>query len=115
MSGGGGTAKPADFESLPGPKPLEPTAKGRLADPGSAVPWGLGFAFFVACSWASYAHWANFDYRTFDLAYYVQGLWQLIHGRFEGSILGVPLLGNHVEPIIFLMAQIGRASCRERV
>ena len=64
---------------------------------------GVAFFFFVASSWASYARWANFKYRTFDLAYYVQALWQLAHGRFELSIAGVPLLGNHVEPIVFLM------------
>lgn len=52
----------------------------------------------------SYARWADFAYRTFDLAYYVQALWQLIHGRFEVSLENVPLLGNHVEPIVFLIA-----------
>ena len=46
--------------------------------------------------------WANFEYRTFDLAYYVQALWQLIHGHFQVTVEGVPLLGNHVEPIVFL-------------
>lgn len=59
--------------------------------------------FFAACTWVSYAHWANFEYRTFDLAYYVQALWQLLHGRFEVSVEGVPLLGNHVEPIVLLL------------
>jgi uncharacterized membrane protein len=62
-----------------------------------------GCLFFAVSSWVSYARWANFDYRTFDLAYYVQALWQLVHGRFELSIEGVPLLGNHVEPIVFLI------------
>src|SRR3979409_910356 len=52
------------------------------------------------------ARWANFEYRTFDLAYYVQALWQLIHGRFHVSVLDVPLLGNHVEPIVFLIAPL---------
>ncbi|MEN3370365.1 MAG: hypothetical protein V7609_2508 [Verrucomicrobiota bacterium] len=67
---------------------------------------GLALGFFGLTSWASYARWANFEYRTFDLAYYVQGLWQLIHGRFQGSVIGVPLLGNHVEPIVLLLAPI---------
>jgi uncharacterized membrane protein len=67
---------------------------------------GAGLAFFGACTWASYARWANFEYRSFDLAYYVQGLWQLIHRRFDVSILGTPLLGNHVEPIVFLLVPI---------
>ena len=67
---------------------------------------GLALGFFGLTSWASYARWANFEYRTFDLAYYVQGLWQLIQGRFEGSVIGVPLLGNHVEPIVLLIAPL---------
>ena len=66
----------------------------------------FAFVFFAVSSWASYARWANFEYRTFDLAYYIQALWQLVHGRFELSLAGVPLLGNHVEPIVFLMAPL---------
>jgi uncharacterized membrane protein len=65
-----------------------------------------GFVFFAVCTATSWLRWANFEYRTFDLAYYVQALWQLLHGRFEVSVEGVPLLGNHVEPIVFLAAPI---------
>jgi uncharacterized membrane protein len=63
-----------------------------------------GLVFFGICTWGSYARWANFEYRSFDLAFYVQGLWQLIHGRSEVSILGTSLLGNHVEPVVFVLA-----------
>jgi uncharacterized membrane protein len=66
----------------------------------------FAFVFFALSSWASYARWANFEYRTFDLAYYIQALWQLVHGRFELSLAGVPLLGNHVEPIVLVMAPL---------
>lgn len=80
-------------------KPLRPEfGKGPIL--------GLALVFFGLTSWASYARWANFEYRTFDLAYYVQGLWQLIHGRFQGSVIGVPLLGNHVEPIVLLIGPL---------
>jgi uncharacterized membrane protein len=80
-------------------KPLRPEfGKGPIL--------GLALVFFSLTGWASYARWANFEYRTFDLAYYVQGLWQLIHGRLEGSVIGVPLLGNHVEPIVLLLAPL---------
>lgn len=71
---------------------------------------GLSFSivasalFFLAVTATSGARWANFEYRTFDLAFYVQGIWQFLHGRFEVSLLQVPLLGNHVEPIVFLLA-----------
>jgi len=64
---------------------------------------GLMCAVWIAISWL---RWANFQYRTFDLAYYVQAIWQLIHGRLDVSVEHVPLLGNHVEPIILLFAPI---------
>jgi uncharacterized membrane protein len=62
--------------------------------------------FFAISTWVSYARWANFEYRTFDLAFYTQGIWQFLHGRFAVSVIGVPLLGNHVEPIVFLFAPL---------
>ena len=68
--------------------------------------FGLSALFFAICTWVSYVRWANFAYRTFDLAYYVQALWQLVHGRFAVSVQYVPLLGNHVEPIVFLIAPL---------
>ena len=61
---------------------------------------------FVVWTWTSYARWSDFQYRSFDLAYYVQAVWQLIHGRFEVSLENVPLLGNHVEPIVFFFAPL---------
>jgi len=72
-------------------------------DHGWLPALGAAFVFFATCTWVSYAHWANFQYRTFDLAYYVQALWQLLHGRLDVSVEGVPLLGNHVEPIVLLL------------
>ncbi|MDQ1422196.1 MAG: hypothetical protein QOJ52_4158 [Acidimicrobiaceae bacterium] len=81
-------------------------AKPFTPEFGKGPILGLSLVFFTLSSWGSYARWANFEYRTFDLAYYVQGLWQLIHGRFQGSVIGVPLLGNHVEPIVLLLAPL---------
>jgi uncharacterized membrane protein len=82
------------------------TTKRLAADPGKGPIFSFALVFFAVSTWASYARWANFEYRTFDLAYYVQALWQLIHGRFQVSVEGVPLLGNHVEPIVFLIAPL---------
>jgi uncharacterized membrane protein len=82
------------------------TTKRLATDPGKGPILGFALGFFAVCTWASYARWANFEYQTFDLAYYVQALWQLIHGRFQVSVEGVPLLGNHVEPIVFLIAPL---------
>lgn len=77
-----------------------------VAEPGRLFVFAAATVFFAACTFASYARWANFEYRTFDLAYYVQAIWQLIHGRFAVSVTDVPLLGNHAEPAVFLLAPI---------
>src|SRR4030095_4907427 len=66
----------------------------------------LAAFFFALWTCGSYARWANYEYRTFDLAFYVQGLWQFLHGRFAVSVEHVPLMGNHVEPIVFLIAPV---------
>ena len=76
--------------------------KRQPVEAGQVIITVLATIFFGLCTWASYARWANFEYRTFDLAYYVQALWQLMHGRWQVSVENVPLLGNHVEPIVFL-------------
>jgi uncharacterized membrane protein len=75
----------------------------QQTDFGKLATTGLALVFFASCTWTSYAHWSNFEYRTFDLAYYVQALWQVLHGRFSVSVEGVPLLGNHVEPVLLLL------------
>src|SRR5437773_8901383 len=82
------------------------TAERQRAEPGNGIVTALTALFFLICTWTSYARWANFQYRSFDLAYYVQAIWQLIHGRLDVSIENVPLLGNHVEPIVFLFAPL---------
>ncbi len=83
--------------------PLRDEERGKWPWQPLGRVFGIAALFLVATVWASYAQWANFGYRTFDLAYYCQALWQLLHGRFKTTILPVPLLGNHVEPIIFLI------------
>ena len=82
------------------------TAERQRAEPGKVIVTALAGLFFLICTWTSYARWANFQYRSFDLAYYVQAIWQLIHGRLGVSVENVPLLGNHVEPIVFLFAPL---------
>jgi len=61
--------------------------------------------FFALYTWASYAHWANFEYRTFDLAYYVQALWQLITG-IPSVGRGCPAPRNHVRANRLLIAPL---------
>lgn len=71
----------------------------------------LAAFLFAVWTCGSYARWANYEYRTFDLAFYVQGLWQFLHGRFAVSVEHVPLMGNHVEPIVFLIAPLLAIFC----
>src|ERR1700727_225829 len=52
----------------------------------------------------SWWHWWTFQYGTFDLAFYVQALWLALRGKWMVSLLNVPLMGNHAEPIVFLIA-----------
>src|ERR1700746_2432018 len=57
------------------------TAERQRIEPGKVIVTALAGLFFLICTWTSYSRWANFQYRSFDLAYYVQAIWQLIHGR----------------------------------
>lgn len=82
------------------------TIKGNERTSGNIVITIVAAISFLVWTWTSYARWADFQYRSFDLAYYVQAIWQLIHGRFNVSVENVPLLGNHVEPIVFLFAPL---------
>ena len=60
--------------------------------------------FAVAAVSVSWWHWWTFQYTSFDLAFYVQALWLALRGKWHVSLLDVPLLGNHAEPIVFLLA-----------
>lgn len=52
-------------------------------------------------AWSAW-HWSTYRYGTFDLAFYVQALWLALRGEWQVSLLDVPLMGNHAEPIVFL-------------
>ena len=80
------------------------TRKPVARDTAAISITALAVFFFALLTVGSYVRWANYEYRTFDLAFYVQGLWQFLHGRFPVSVEHVPLMGNHVEPIVFLIA-----------
>jgi uncharacterized membrane protein len=62
---------------------------------------------FSALAFAvSWWHWWTFQYGTFDLAFYVQALWLALRGKWMVSLLNVPLMGNHAEPIVFLLTPL---------
>lgn len=62
--------------------------------------------FSLAVFLVSWWHWWTFQYGTFDLAFYVQALWLALRGKWWVSLLNVPLMGNHPEPIVFLLTPL---------
>ena len=54
----------------------------------------------IADSWF---RWATFQYRTFDLAFYVNTFWLTLEGQAHSTLLNVSLMGNHAEPICYLL------------
>lgn len=68
--------------------------------------WGF-IAFYVAFFFfLSFRKFVSFDYHDFDLANHAQSVWNILHGSLDCSILGVPFLGNHFVPILFLIAPL---------
>jgi uncharacterized membrane protein len=79
--------------------PPEPTTTPRAIRLGAVL---FALAVFVISWW----HWWTFQYGTFDLAFYVQALWLALRGKWWVSLLNVPLMGNHPEPIVFLLTPL---------
>lgn len=61
----------------------------------------LAVAF--AWTWQSSLRWQQFQYTTFDLAFYVQALDSFSRGENWSSLLGVKPFGNHADFIILLI------------
>lgn len=71
---------------------------------GCIWPWLMAGSFFLVATAFSWWHWFTFRYETFDLAFYVQCFWMTLHGGASASsLLGVSLMGNHAEPIVYLL------------
>jgi uncharacterized membrane protein len=86
---------------------LASTDLTQLHPPKKPFALLLVAALFGACTFAvSWWHWWSYQYATFDLAFYVQALWLACQGQFHGSLLDVSVMGNHAEPIVFLLAPI---------
>lgn len=65
--------------------------------------WIAALVFCAAVIADSWFRWATFQYGTFDVAFYTQALWLALHGQAHVSLLDVPLMGNHAEPICYLL------------
>ena len=72
----------------------------RIPTPRSL--WWGAIIFSIVAIADSWFRWATFQYATFDLAFYAQGLWLAGKGIWHVSLLDVPLMGNHQDPIVFL-------------
>ena len=75
------------------------------ATPRRVLVWSA-LLFSVVTFAVSWWHWWTFQYGTFDLAFYVQALWLALRGKWMVSLLNVPLMGNHAEPIVFLITPL---------
>ena len=65
--------------------------------------WVAALIFCVVVVADSWFRWATFQYTTFDIAFYTQSLWLALKGQWHSSLLDVSLMGNHQEPIAFLL------------
>ena len=77
-----------------------------MYDDYQARPRALWIATLVFCVVViadSWFRWTTFQYGTFDVAFYTQALWLALHGQAHVSLLDVPLMGNHAEPIWYLL------------
>ena len=82
------------------PVKANPMFYDRIPTPRSL--WWGAILFCVIAIADSWFRWATFQYTTFDLAFYAQGLWLAGKGVWHVSLLDVPLMGNHQDPIVFL-------------
>jgi uncharacterized membrane protein len=65
--------------------------------------WVVTLIFGIVVIADSWFRWSTFQYRTFDLAFYVHTFWLTLHGQAHSTILDVSLMGNHAEPICYLL------------
>jgi uncharacterized membrane protein len=70
--------------------------------PTPRILWWGAILFSAIVITDSWFRWWTFQYATFDLAFYAQGMWLAGQGIWHVSLLDVPLMGNHQDPIIFL-------------
>src|SRR6185436_8433399 len=70
--------------------------------PTPRILWWGAILFSAIVITDSWFRWWTFQYATFDLAFYAQGMWLAGQGIWHVSLLDVPLMGTHQDPIIFL-------------
>ncbi|MCG2711001.1 MAG: DUF2079 domain-containing protein [Candidatus Omnitrophica bacterium] len=68
------------------------------------IVWALISFFILIVGFVSFRRYYCFDYIDMDLAAYNQIVWNIVHGSFYSSMLGVNFLGHHAHFILFLFA-----------
>jgi len=63
-------------------------------------------AYAVIVGSAAAGKLRGFATDDFDLAVHTQSLHNLVHGRLDCSLLGIPFLGNHMVLVLFLLAPL---------
>jgi len=63
---------------------------------------GYIFYFSLICA----IKFNTFAYKDFDLAVHALSAWNILHGSFFNSILGIPYLGNHMHIIMLFLIPI---------
>lgn len=63
-------------------------------------------AYCLLIGHACFSAYGAFSYGDFDLAVHTQSLRNILHVSLDSSILGIPFLGNHMVPILFLTAPV---------
>lgn len=68
------------------------------------IVWALISFFILILSMICLRRYYCFDYIDMDLGAYNQIIWNIVHGSFYSSMLGVNFLGHHAHFILFLFA-----------
>ncbi|OGV83530.1 MAG: hypothetical protein A2340_10480 [Lentisphaerae bacterium RIFOXYB12_FULL_60_10] len=79
----------------------------RHSDSGARRAVWTGILVYIGImGLAGYRQFTFHRYGDFDLAHHTQSLWNILHGASDGSVLGIPFLGNHMVLILYLLAPL---------
>jgi uncharacterized membrane protein len=71
-----------------------------------SVLWLSVSAYVIYFNFLCLLKYNSFSYHDFDLAVHALSVWNILHGTTFNSILGLSFLGNHMQPILFLVAPV---------
>jgi uncharacterized membrane protein len=78
----------------------------QLAKPHALIVGSAVAAYVAVLGWANQVQYAACLYGDFDLAVHAQSLHSILHGSLHSSVLGIPFLGNHFVPVLYLLAPL---------